>query len=235
MDVKQKEIEGASISLRLDRSNYKKLISEIKKIGKELEYKSNPNNLKYSAYINMQKTPYMKVKGWCSRCVDDDGKTMEVFFADYDNILYRIVQDEVRYLMWQFDMPPFYIFTTSETKDENGEVYGNYLIVCLKKQSYREVVSMQNELHCDAAYKKIALLYRFKTWVLRLGPKGKKPAPKFKEVIGDLNAEYYQDVSQPHLEALEEIYPEIPKINYVNKDGRDISKLFVTEYTTASI
>ena len=75
---------------------------------------------------------------------------------------------------------------------------------------------MQDQLHCDAAYKNIPLIYRFKTWVLRLGAKGNKPKPKFKEIIGDLNKSYNVGVSEAHLKALENIYPEIPKINYTN-------------------
>ena len=234
MDVRKKEGEGLNISIKVDREHFIKLINHIKEIGREYEYASNPNKLNYSLLANFQKLPYMKVKGWCSRCVDDNGRVTEVFFCDYDNILYRIVQDEARYLMEEYDMPPFYVFTTFEDKDCNGEIYGNYLIISLKKLPFREVIKMQNELHCDQAYKKIPLIYRFKTWVLRLGGKGKKPAPIFKEVIGDLNKEYEQEVSEPHLLALKALYPQIPDIKYKNLDGRDISKLFVTEYITAS-
>lgn len=233
MDIRNKEGEGLNISIKVDKRNYKKLIQDIKKLGKKYEYTSNINNLNYSLLANFQELPYMKVKGWCSRCVDNKGKVTEVFFCDYDNILYRIVEDEIRYLMEEYDMPPFYVFKTSETKDCNNETYGNYIVVCLKKNTFRDVIKMQNELHCDQAYKKIPLIYRFKTWVLRLGNKGKKAPPVFKEVIGDLNKKYKQDVSEPHLKLIEKLY-KVPKIKYTNLDGRDISKLFVTEYVTAS-
>lgn len=234
MDIRKKESEGINISIKVDYKNYKKLIADIKSLGKKYEFSSNVNKLNYSLLANFQKLPYMKVKGWCSRVVDDNGKITEVFFCDYDNILYRLVQDELRYLMEEYDMPPFYVFKTFEEKDCNGEVYGNYVVVCLKKQTFREVIQMQKELHCDQAYKQIPLIYRFKTWVLRLGPKGKKGKPLFKEIVGDLGKEYSQDVSQAHLQALEGLYPEIPGINYTNLDGHSINKLFLTEYITAS-
>lgn len=223
-----------NISIKVDFKNYKQLISNIKRLGKKYEYASNTNKLNYSLLANFQKLPYMKAKGWCSRCVDDNGKVSEVFFCDYDNILYRIVKDEIQYLMEEYEEPPFYVFTTFEDKDCNGEIYGNYIIVGLKKHTFRQIIKMQNELHCDQAYKKIPLIYRFKTWVLRLGNKGKKTKPKFKEVIGDLKKEYSQEVSQAHLELLKKLYLEIPKIKYKNLDRRDASKLFLTEYVTAS-
>lgn len=234
MDIRKKEGEGINISVKLDKKNYNNFIKEIKLLGKKYESASNINKLHYSILSNCQRLPYMPIKGWCSRVINDNHKVLEVFFCDYDNILYRILEDEVKYLMEEYDMPPFYIFTTSEDKDCNGEIYGNYLIICLKKQTFRQVIQMQNELHCDQAYKKIPLIYRFKTWVLRLGTKGIKGKPQFKEIIGDLTKEYSQDVSNAHLEALQTLYPEILKIKYTNLDKNDISKLFVTEYVTAS-
>ena len=233
MDIKKKEAEGINISIKVDGKHFRKLIGDIKKLGKEYEYASNTNKLNYSLLANFQKLPYMKVKGWCSRVVDDNGRVTEVFFCDYDNILYRIVQDELKYLMEQYDMPPFYVFTSTEERDENGEIYGNYMVVCLKKNNFSDVIKMQKELHCDQAYKQIPLIYRFKTWVLRLGSKGKKNPPLFKEVIGDLKKEYPQEVSQAHLEALKGLY-NIPEIRYTNLDGHKINKLFLTEYVTAS-
>jgi len=234
MDIRKKEGEGLNISVKLDRKNYKKFIEDIKNLGKKYEYKSDVNKLHYSILTNCQRLPYMPVKGWCSRCIDKNGKVTEVIFIDYDNILYRIIEDELRYLIEEYNLSPFYIFSTFEDKDCNGEIYGNYIAICLTKKTFREVIQIQNELHCDQAYKKIPLIYRFKTWVLRLGNKGKKKAPKFKGIIGDIKKKYFQNVSQAHLEALEGIYPEIPKVKYTNLDGNDISKLFVTEYVTAS-
>jgi len=176
----------------------------------------------------------MPVKGWCSRVVDKSGKVSEVLFLDYDNILYRIVEDELKYLMEEYNLSPFYVFISKEKKDSNGETYGNYMAVCLTKNTFRQVVQMQNELHVDSAYKRIALTYRFKTWVLRLGPKGKKGRPIFKEIVGDVKKTHPQDVSNAHLQALRAIYPEIPKIKYKNLDKNNIKNLFVSEYKTAS-
>jgi len=235
MDIRKKEGQGLNISIKLDKTHYNRFIFDIKRLGQKYESNSDFNKRDYSILTNCQRLPYMNVKGWCSRCIDKSGRVMEVYFCDYDNVLFRIVEDECRYLMEQYDMPPIYIFKTFEEKDCNGELYGNYLLVCLKKNTFREVVDIQKDLHCDEAYKNIPLIYRFRTWVLRLGPKGKKPSPEFKCVIGDLKKDYYQYVSEAHLIALRKIYPKIPKIKYRNLDGHKIKDLFVTEYKTASV
>lgn len=235
MDIRKKEAEGINISIKVDKKHFNKLIADIKKLGKKYEHASNVNKLDYSLLANFQKLPYMPVKGWCSRVVDKDKRVTEVIFLDYDNILFRIVKDELAYLMKEYNLSPFYIFTSEEQTDKHGEQYGNYMAICLTKKTFRQVVQMQNELHCDQAYKKIPLIYRFKTWVLRLGTKGKKREPQLTGVVGDLDKEYFQDVSQAHLEALRAFYPkELPEIKYKNLDGNDISKLFLTEYVTAS-
>lgn len=230
MNIKRKDI-GLNIKINLDPLNYRRFLKDIKILGKKYEYKSNPNKLDYSIVFNAQRNPFMNVFGWCSRVVNKDRSVQEVLYVDYDHILFRIVEDELNFLMVKYDMSPFYIFKTFEEKDENGEVYGNYLAISLTKKTFKEVIEMQDLLHCDAAYKRIPLLYRFRTWVLRLGNKGKKFSPKFKCIIGNINKTYKQDVSEAHLDILKNLY-KIPKIKYSNLDGN--KKLYLTKYETAS-
>lgn len=234
MDIRKKENEGTNISIKLDRKNYSQFIKDIKNLGKKYEHLSNIDKLNYSVLANCQKLPYMKVKGWSSRVVDDNGKISEIIFMDYDNILFRLVESELKYLMEEYNLPPWYVFVTEESVDPNGEVYGNFICINLGKKTFREVVQIQNETHADQAFKKIPTLYRFRTWCLRLGPKGKKPAPKFYRVIGDLDSNYSQEISQGHLEALKGMYPDIPEIKYKNKDGHSIKNVIFDEYITAS-
>ncbi len=235
MDIRKKENEGLNISVKLDRSCYNNFIKDIKKLGKRYETQSKTSLLKYSILTNCRKLPYIPVKGWCSRVVNTKGKVFEVFYCDYDNVLFRIVESEISYLQKEYNMPPSYIFTTEESK-QDGEIFGNYLVVNIKKNNFRDVIKMQEELHCDQAYKKIPLIYKFRTWVLRLGDKKggsvSKNPPKFKCVIGDVNKKYSMDCSEAHLRALKKIYPQIPKIKYTNLDGG--KRLFLTEYFTAS-
>lgn len=230
MNIKKKDI-GLNIKINLDSENYYNFLKDIKALGKKYEFQSNADKLDYSIIFNAQRNPYMDVFGWCSRVVNKDKSVKEVLFIDYDHILFRIVEDELNFLMSKYNMSPFYIFKTHEETDENGEVFGNYLAISLTKKTFKEVIDMQDLLHCDAAYKKIPLLYRFRTWVLRMGKKGEKKSPEFKCIFGDLSKEYDQDVSEAHLDILKELY-QIPDVKYTQLDGN--KKLFLTKYETAS-
>lgn len=230
MNIKLKDI-GLNIKVNLDPQNYRRFLKDIKLLGQKYESKSNVNKLDYSVVFNAQRNPFMDVFGWCSRVVNKDRSVQEVLYVDYDHILFRIVEDELNFLMAKYNLSPFYVFKTFEETDDNGEIYGNYLAISLTKSTFAKVIEMQDLLHCDAAYKRIPLLYRFRTWVLRLGVKGKRFAPKFKCIIGDTKKTYKQDVSEAHLDILKEMY-NIPKVKYSNLDGN--KELFLTKYETAS-
>ncbi len=231
MDIKKKEL-GSNIIVNLDYKNNKEFLEEIKKLAQKHEAKSNFNKLNYSIVFNSRKRPHMPVGGWCSRVIDKDGRIREVLFIDYDDILWRLVESELKYIQEKYNLSPFYIFVTKEQLDPNGELYGNYICVSIAKKKFKEVAEILSELHCDSSYKFVPLSYRFKTWVLRLTGKGKKSSPKFKCVVGNIKKEYKQEVSQAHLETIKKVYPEIPKIKYKNLDGNH--EIYLTGYLTAS-
>jgi len=231
MDIKIKEL-GENIIVNLDYKNNKEFLKKIKELAQKHESKSDFNKLNYSIVFNSRKRPYLPVGGWCSRVIDKNGRIQEVLFLDYDEILWRLVESELKYVQEEFNLTPFYIFKTTEQLDPNGELYGNYIAVCLTKRKFREVAEILRETHIDSSYKFVPLSYRFKTWVLRLTGKGNKSSPKFKCVIGDLKKEYKQEVSQAHLNIIKKVYPEIPKIKYKNLDGN--SEIYLAGYLTAS-
>lgn len=233
MKVANKEEKGLNITCFLDRKNYLKFLSDLKKMGQKYETKSNPNNLNYAGVFYGRRMPYINVKGWSSKIIEKDKGIHHVMFLDYDEMLFEEMKEELEYVCRKHNMSPFYVFKTFETIDGQNQVYGNYIAISLTKKRFAEVVDIQNELHCDAAYKKVPLIYRFKCWVLRLGNKGKKSAPKFKCVVGNNKKSYNQEISQAHLEVLRKLYPEIPLIKYTKKDGN--KKLYLSEYQTASL
>lgn len=224
----EEELNQYKINIDLDNENYKRVIKEIIRIGKKGEENSNTSKLKYHIAMRSVRIPYMKVKGWTSRCED----LQHVYFSDYDNILWWILKQELEMLIKKYDLPPFYVFTTSESVDEFGEVYGNYLVINLAKNPFWKVCEIQSGTHADPGHKMIPRVYRFKSWVLRLGEKGKKPSPQFKEIVGKTDREYEQEISNAHLKVLETLYPEIPRIKYKNVDC--FEKIFMSEYVTAS-
>ena len=231
MDIKKKEL-GENIIINLDYKRYKEFLLKVKKLAKEGEYNSNVNNIKYSVVFNGRKRPYMDVKGWCSRAIDKSGKISEVVFVDYDDILWELVESELLYIQKRYNLSPFYIFKSTEQKSPDGKTYGNYLAVSISKQTFKKVFEILGELHCDISYRVVPTSYKFKTWVTRLSNKGAKKAPTFKCIVGDLTKKYNQDCSQAHLETMQKVYPDIPKIKYTNLDGNHT--IYLTQYKTAS-
>jgi hypothetical protein len=235
MKVTKKENNGISISGNFDKKNYDFVMRELKSLFYVCEKRSNYNNLKYSVFVSGIRTPYMKVKGWCSRVIEKNGRISEVLYLDYDNCFFWIIKQELEYLMEKYNLPPFYVFVTEESLNkENNWEKGNYIVISLKKNRFKDVIEMHQDTHSDMAHQKVGMYNPYRCWVLRLGNKGKKQAPKFKCVIGNTNKKYSQEISEGHLKVLKQLYPKIPNIKYTSKDGGKPEDLFFDEYLTAS-
>jgi len=236
MDLKKHENLNITLNLRVDKKNYDKVLKEIKKLGQKVEYNSNPNRLNFFVSTHFQKIPYAKVGGICSRVVENSGEIFEVVFLDFDNVIRWIAESEGRFLVENFNLSPFYMWTTSEKIDEkSGEPYGNYHMISITKCHFRKIAEMQKHVHTiDPAYPIIPKIFKYKTWVLRASNKGKRNKPKFVKVVGDIAKEYSQPCSNAHLQFIEGVYSDIPKIRYTNLDKHEIKDLFLTEYLTAA-
>lgn len=228
MKISDKENNQIKLNFVFSRNSYKKFIDEVENIGKELEYNSDTKDLKYTVVVNGVKIPDMPTGGWSNRCED----FKFIIFLDFDNSLFWQVKTQLEFLMERFDLSPFYVFETESHIDCNNEEYGNYNCVCLTKKRFFETFEIQNETTCDQAHKNLPKIYRFHSAILRNKSKGKKGAPKFKCVIGDLNKEYKQLISSAHLNFITNVYKEIPKVNYINEDK--LKKLWLSDYKTGS-
>lgn len=228
MRINKKENGQESIFLHLDRKRYFLLLKDLEKLGKKYENGSSVKNLTYTFAIHGVKNPHMPTGGWSNRCED----FKFVIFLDFDNTLFWQVKTQLELLMEEFDLSPFYVFETESKIDANGEEYGGYNAVCLTRKTFREVIEIQNQTTCDIAHKMLPAYYRFHSSILRNKAKGKKGRPKFKCIIGDLNKEYDQSISTAHLEFLDELGENIPKIKYTNPDG--YKTLWLSDYKTAS-
>ena len=80
MKYQKKENNHFKINIDLDKKNQVKFIKEIKRIGKQLEYNSSSDNLKYSIVVYGIKIPDMETGGWSNRCKD----FKFVIFLDFD-------------------------------------------------------------------------------------------------------------------------------------------------------
>lgn len=220
--------------VNFDHENYKLFLDGVKKLAQKHEAKSNYKKLDYAVVFSGRKKPYENVKGWCSRVLEDSGRITEVVFIDFDCILLSLVREELRYISEKYNLSPFYLFKTQEDIDKpSKQPFGNYLAISITKKTFKEVGQILDETHCDRSYRTVPKEYKYKTFVLRLGKKFRKNAPEFREVIGDISKEYTQEVSQAHLEILEQLYPQTKGlIKYKNLDGNH--RYFTSEYMTAS-
>jgi len=171
------------------------------------------------------KIPDMPTYGITSRCSD----LKHVLFLDYDFIERWIVEEELQILQDKYKLTPFYLFTTSEedSKVSNCKT-GNYHAICLTKMPIKRIVEIQEGTHCDFRYKKMFMLSRYKSWVLRIKGKGNRPKPKYLGLIGS-SVHLNNDVSTPHLTLLRGDY-NVDYIPYRNKDK--LTETYITTYTT---
>ena len=232
MEIKKKEL-GQDIIVHFDSKNNKLFLEEVKRLAKRFEYKSKQNRLNYSVLFNCRKRPTELVKGWASRVINSKDGVQEVIFLDYDGILKNLMISELNFLQRKYNLSPFYVFKSFETKTSKGEIYGNYLCISITKKDYAEAIEILSRTHCDSSYKVVPTSYPYRTWVLRLGPKFKKKSPEFDMIVGDLNKRYNMPCSQSHLKIIQQIAPQIKyKVRYTNLDkGHNV---FLSEYLTAS-
>ena len=236
MEIKKYENLNITLNLRVDKKRYNLLLSQIKELGKQAEFNSNPNHLDYFVSTHFQKMPHVKVGGICSRVIEDSGEILEVVFLDVDNKLKWILESECKFLMENYNLSPFYIWTTSEMIDEkSGKPYGNYHAISITKCPYKQILEMQSHVHTlDPAYSVVPRIFKYGTWVLRQSNKKNRSKPKFVGIVGDINKEYNQNCSNAHRIFIEGVYPDAPKIKYTNLDKYGVDRLFLTEYQTAS-
>lgn len=178
--------------------------------------------------LRSYKQPKLDVKGYTSRT--EEG--LHVLFLDYDGVNPEIMYYDLEQLS---DMcSHFFIFTSAEEKDELGTV-GNYHVVCCDKFFFSEIIDMQQVTHSDTAHKNMVKYTRYRAWVLRLFGKGKRPAPRFKQLIVT-DTKPLRGHSDAHLKLMsllsKKASNEIKKNGSMwEGDGR--TKLKVTHYTTA--
>lgn len=237
MKLINKENFQKKILLTVDWKNFKDFFKKVDVLCKEAEYKSNSKKLNYNIVINSIRVPYMACRGVTSRVIDKNGRITHIGMFDWDNILESLLKDEVRYL-FSLIKSPIYIFKSKENKDNNGQLYGNYMGITLVKRPFYDWIGINKQLHTDIAHSIVANKYRYKCFVLRMSSKKLKPKPQFKYVEdGGYYNGFAGEISGGHKQFLEMYYPIIKKINEMyelKSDGHKLSNVYFTEYSTAS-
>lgn len=133
-----------------------------------------------------------------------------IIFCDYDTVLdFSVVEEDFKLIQNLYQLPPAYIFSSSE---------GKYHLICLAKFSHAEVHEILQYTRIDSNYKTMPLRSSFRSYILRIGPKGKKDRPKFIKIIGETK-NLDMEISSAHLDFLKKLYPNLPEIKYQNKDN----------------
>lgn len=211
--------------MKIDYQYKKNKISLSKKISKGMKFKvTNNDDMFILSIFNKPKL----VAGITSMC--GDGK--HILFLDYDDTCKWVVEKDIERLIENNPyITPFYIFTTKEEKID-GELIGNYHVICLQKFTPHEIVNLQLMTHCDSAYSTMPLRKPFRAWVLRIGKKCKRDRPKFLDIIMSKNYNEHtvnNEISSAHLDLLSKLY-RLPKIEYLNQDNLKV--IYKTIYET---
>lgn len=133
------------------------------------------------------------VQGTTNRTMD--GKY--VLYLDYDKLHYVHVMSELEFLQKKHNLSNIHIFSSSES---------NYHAVCFDKLTAREFTDILSESSADANFKRIPLMFTYRTWVLRFSGKGKnKKRPKYLTTIR--SNEHWREQSYAHYEMFKKLYP----------------------------
>lgn len=171
--------------------------------------------------VNIYKKPQL-LKGMASYC--EDGK--HVLFIDFDNIPRWLVEQDYKKLQEEYKLPRAYLFTTKEKK-WNGDMVGNYHLVCLKKFYPKEIYKIISKTHADVNFMSMPLRRVYRNWVLRISTKKRRDRPKFIDLIGE-QINNNCEISSAHYNFLKKIYPKINHSAWENQDK--LNKIFLQEY-----
>jgi len=157
------------------------------------------------------------------------GNGKHCLFIDFDNCPLWLVEEDFYRLQALYGLPPSYLFYTSKSK-ENGEVYGNFHIICLNLNYPNKVYEMLSKTHADINFMSMPLRRRWKNWTLRISTKKKKNKPKYMGIIGEIK-NLNKEVSGVHLKFLKKIY-DLDNIDYKNINT-SCKEIFLQEYQTS--
>lgn len=157
-------------------------------------------------------------KGFSSKT--EDG--YHILLGDYDNTDKSVVLEDVEFLQRELGLPPAYLFQTKED---------GFHVIFLSKHTVGEIYELMKNLHIDPNFHDSPRRTKYRSWVLRIGIKGKRKRPKFLGIL-DIKRTPISDfpISTAHRELLSKLYG-IKHPNYGKlEDG--LKKIKLQEYQT---
>lgn len=96
-------------------------------------------------------------------------------FFDYDCILWDFLIQELKYLQTTYLLSDLYIFKSSQKPN-------SYHVMGLDRLTFKEWLQVLSDASVDDRYRTMPLV-DYKSWVLRIGKKGKSNAPKLINIL----------------------------------------------------
>ena len=149
-------------------------------------------------------------------CYDLCPDSTHVIFLDYDKFRFEWILDELRYLQRKFKLSTFYIFESSR---------GSFHAVCFDKLRNYELHKLLQCTNIDESFYS-ASFWDYGSRVLRLFPKGEKPAPSLRLA---LRSKYHKRLkSLDHIELFEKNYG----IKIDKRNAERLGKVWMIKYRT---
>lgn len=197
---------------------------EIKKNGKEIIVKHILKKSETFKFLQGKKFETFSVFKKPKKVIGISNITEDgygIIFCDYDTVSdFSVIEEDWKLIQELYKLPPAYILSSSEDK---------YHLICLAKFPHKKIHEILQYTRIDENYKSMPIRNIYKSYILRISPKGKKDRPKFVKILGE-NKNLNKEISSAHLEFLKKLYPELPKTDYQKEDS--FSKIKVNEYET---
>ncbi len=164
------------------------------------------------------------VQGITSYCKDG----MHVLYIDFDDVPLWLVKEDFKRISEKYNLPDSYLIKTHE-EEQDGEFFGNYHIVSLRKFYANQITQIISETNADANFMTMPLKKKWRSWVLRIGPKRNKSKPRFAEILkSNSNSKEGIIISTPHRKFFEAAYCKIDYPDNVKNDS--LTKCFFQDY-----
>jgi len=157
----------------------------------------------YNIGFNFLNSPELRTAGVCNITKDQ----MFIMFADFDNIGYEKLKDQLDFINRNHDVSNFLVLTTGKNR---------YHVISFEKFWKQELVDILKNTFCDYTYKSFVPLKVDKGWILRVTEKRDLDNNVVKDRPEYVESFSYSEVpkrrlSRAHVEFFSRMYPEFRK------------------------
>lgn len=178
-----------------------KIISGKISVGKNGIYLHAASENGYRIDFSVYNSPELKCAGINN--ITKDQKF--ILFADFDDISYDKLKDQLNFINKNYGVGHFLILTTGK---------GKYHVISFEKFLMNDLIEILQNIFCDYSYKRMDIIGKQdKGWILRISEKKDldgnviKDRPQFVDFI--YYGEPKRKLSRAHLELFSKLYPKL--------------------------